>query len=142
MKTYKSKISYGLLLFIFILFFGIILSMLFTNEEIEGVFVTSGILLLTLAFIFYIFFSIKYSIDNGVIKIRCGVIFKKDLSINKIKTISKTSSLISSPAASFDRIELKYDKFNSVIISPESQRDFVDELIAINPNIVNEIKNN
>ena len=139
MKTYKSKISYGLLLFIFILFFGIILSMLFTNEEIEGVFVTSGILLLTLAFIFYIFFSIKYSIDNGVIKIRCGVIFKKDLSINKIKTISKTSSLISSPAASFDRIELKYDKFNSVIISPESQRDFVDELIAINPNIVNEL---
>jgi hypothetical protein len=42
---------------------------------------------------------------------------------------------MSSPALSLDRIEIFYNKFDSVIISPKNKADFVAELKSINPAI-------
>ncbi len=57
------------------------------------------------------------------------------MNIEKIKSITKTNNPISAPAASFDRIEINYGEFNSVIISPKDKIGFIKELIKINPNI-------
>ena len=71
--------------------------------------------------------------------IKCGFIYNKDLDIEKIISISKTNNPISAPAASLDRIELRYGEFGSVIISPKDEIAFVKDLTIINPNIDNQI---
>ncbi|WP_338358211.1 PH domain-containing protein [Yeosuana marina] len=97
------------------------------------------ILVLTAIFIIHLFFSTKYMIVDDILKIRSGFIYKKDLEIKKILSISKSSTLISSPAASFDRIEIKYGQFSSVVISPKDKISLIEELIKINPDIKNQI---
>lgn len=68
--------------------------------------------------------------------------FKKDIDIDKIKSISKTKSLLSSPAASLtDRIELKFGTYDAVIISPKEKKEFIRALVKINPNIKNNLDN-
>ncbi|GAB3937655.1 PH domain-containing protein [Mucilaginibacter myungsuensis] len=54
--------------------------------------------------------------------------------IDQIKTISKTGSILSSPALSVtERIEVTYGKFDSVIISPADRAPFIADLLKINP---------
>ena len=135
MKIYKSKISYGLLLFVFL-----ILSLSFATGLIYGkstndILVSLGIFFLTFGFVLYLFFNTEYTIFDDFLKIKCGFIYNKKLRIFNIKSISKTNSLISSPAASFDRIELRYWQFGSVIISPKDKIGFAKELLRINPTI-------
>ena len=90
------------------------------------------------------FLKTEYKIENEKLKIKCGIIFNKTIDISKIKKISKTSSLMSSPAPSFDRIELKYGKFDEIIIiiSPKDKLSFANDLTQINTEIENNIVKN
>jgi hypothetical protein len=141
MKVYKSKISYGLLAFVFVLFLSMIVLRLTTrNSQPEGIIVFVSILVFVYAFIFHLFLNTKYVISGEILKIRSGVIYKKDIDIEKIKSITKTKTLISSPAASFDRIELSYGTYDSVVISPEDKITFSEALTRINPSIDNQVR--
>ena len=102
-----------------------------------------GILIPTYAFILHMFLKTEYRIENNTLKIKCGIIFNKTIDINKIKKISQTNSLMSSPAPSFDRIELKYGKFDEIIIiSPKDKLSFANDLTQINIEIENNIVKN
>ena len=59
--------------------------------------------------------------------------------IGEMKKVSKSSNIISSPAASFDRIEIRYGKFEELIISPKHKTKFVEDLQKINPEIINNL---
>lgn len=61
----------------------------------------------------------------------------KNINIHEIKTISRTNSLIASPAPSFNRIEITYDKFDNIILSPKAKLSSAKDLTPINPNIKN-----
>ena len=138
-KIYKAKVSYGLLIFVFLVFFAPF-TILFIKEEFnEKMIITIVFLLLLFSFIFYLVFKTEYTIGNGKLKIRCGFFTYKPIEINEIKKISKTTNIISAPAPSFDRIEIKYGKFNEIIISPKDKIDFVKYLTKLNPNIKNNI---
>lgn len=94
-----------------------------------------------MAFTLHIFFSTTYRINTkNELLIKCGFLFKTVVDISKIKSIRRTRNPISSPAASLDRIELKYGKWDSVIISPKDKIKFVNELLKINPNIQSSLK--
>ncbi|WP_424271630.1 PH domain-containing protein [Eudoraea sp.] len=100
------------------------------------------ILILGFAFIIYLFLNIEYIIVERKLKIKCGFFYTKALNIDMIKSITRTNSIISAPAASLDRIELLYNdngKFDSIIISPKDKVNFTKELMKINPNIINKI---
>ncbi|MFD0989590.1 PH domain-containing protein [Mariniflexile jejuense] len=137
MKIYKSKISYGLLVFIFFIMF---LPMLFAQGKF--VFNTLGVVInvVVFSFIIHLFHNTEYVIDKEILKIKCGFFYKKQIEINKIKKITKTNTLMSSPAASFDRIEIYYNKFESVVVSPKDKQAFTERLIELNPNIDNRIE--
>jgi hypothetical protein len=62
-------------------------------------------------------------------------IVNEKIDIEKIRKIEKTSSILSSPALSMDRIAVKYNKFDEIYISPKEKQLFVDELLLINPTI-------
>lgn len=139
MKIYKSKIEYGFLVAMFLLCVLPIWRMIINEEPLKYIVLKGGIMLLTLCFIFYLLFSIKYWIDGNTLKIRNSFIYKKDIDVFEIKSISKSKSLISSPAAAFDRIEINYRKYDSVLVSPKEKQLFIKELMAINPGIENKL---
>lgn len=47
----------------------------------------------------------------------------------------ETKSPLSSPATSLDRLEIMYNKNESIIISPKDRTGFINELKTINPGI-------
>jgi hypothetical protein len=137
---YYSKISYTLLIVILIVFFGPLIPNIidegFSNNMIMitlGLFVIYGLIL-------HMFFNTTYTIDQKMLHIRCGFFRYKPINIMNMKKISKSSSIVSSPAASFDRIEITYDKFDELIISPKHKLKFIADLQKINPNLINTLK--
>jgi hypothetical protein len=139
---YRSKVSFGLLIFIFLIFFAPVVFDLVYNELDKVVLVVLVLLLITYAFILHMFFQTLYIIEDGQLKIRMGFFSFKPITINDIKEISKTNSILSSPAASLDRIEIKYGKLGSVIISPKDKLSFAKELVQLNPEIKNNLQKN
>jgi hypothetical protein len=138
-KKYPSKVSYGLLIFIFLVFYGPLIPDLI-NGDLSGKMIgLIGFISLIFAFVLHFFFGTYYIIENNKLKIKCGIFSYKPIEIDKIKEVSKTKNIISSPAPSFDRIEIKYGKFDEIIISPKDKLNFVNDLAIMNPNIKNNI---
>ena len=133
-KVYKSKIGFELvipiLLVVIFSFYNIIV-----EQKISGIL----ILIFILAFISYIFLSIKYTIIDKNLNIKGGFLVNENIDIAKINKIEKSFNILASPAASLDRIEIKYGNGNSILISPKHKSEFISDLKKINPNI--EIKN-
>ena len=76
-----------------------------------------------------------YTICEGYLHIRCGILYRLTLPISKITEITHRSSLLSSPALSAKRIGLRYGKKRLVFVSPKNQDDFISSLKEINPDI-------
>ena len=133
-KVYKSKIGFELVIPILLVaifsFYNIIV-----EQKISGIL----ILIFVLAFISYIFLSIKYTIIDKNLNIKGGFLVNENIDIAKINKIEKSFNILASPAASLDRIESKYGNGNSILISPKHKSEFISDLKKINPNI--EIKN-
>ena len=138
-KKYSSKVSYGLLAFIFLVFFGSLVPNIILGELNAKMIGLIGLLTLIFAFILHLFFNTQYTIDNKKLKIKCGIFSYDHIDIEKIKEISKTNSIRTSPAPSFDRIEIKYGKYKEIIISPKDKKSFVNDLKKVNSNIKNNI---
>lgn len=135
LKKYPSKVSYGLLVFIFLIFFGS-LAFSFIGEELNRkMIVALAFLILVYIFILHLFLKTEYIIDEKQLKIKCGFFSFQPIDIHTIKEVSRTKNLMSSPAPSFDRIEIKYGKFDTILISPKDRFHFVKDLMEINPNI-------
>ena len=140
MKKYKSKFGFEILILITIIWGAIIMFMVFENEPLEAMLSVSGIFLLVYGLCLYLSFSTEYTIfETGILTIRSGVFYNKEFDIDKIKSIAKTNNFVSSPAPSFDRIELTYKKFDVIIISPKDKIGFAQELKKINPRIENKL---
>jgi hypothetical protein len=129
-KVYKSKISSGLLIFIYSII-GIDAGVMIILKN----WIAILILLLLSLFVIHIFRNTWYKIDGNLLHIRSGFIYNKTIEIGHIRRISSTRSFFSAPALSLDRLEILYNKFDSVVISPEHPEEFVSELKIINPNI-------
>lgn len=130
MKRYPSKISYGLLIFVLaVIGYSIVISISHANWT--GI----GISLLTLIFVFYVFFSVYYVIEGNNLVIRVGILFKWKIEISTIKIIAESNSWISAPAASLDRLKISYNNHHNIVVSPKDKEGFIRELIRINPGI-------
>lgn len=131
MKIYKSKISIGLTAFLLILFTFIGYEMF--SESFN--FLAVIFFIVPILFCIYVFISIKYTITDSNLNIKAGFLVNWDIDIATIQKISETNNIMSSPAASLDRLEIIYNKYNSIIISPQRKKQFISDLLAINPNI-------
>ena len=132
-RIFYSKVSKGLLGFTLFL---ILIPVLLIDKSLEAV----GFLLLlifpVLVFVIHVFLYTHYTITkHGMLEIRSGLYQFKPIDIQSIKFISPTRSLISSPASSLDRLEIKYAKFSSVLVSPKDKSAFIDSLLHVNKNI-------
>ncbi|QDO95462.1 hypothetical protein FNB79_16290 [Formosa sediminum] len=141
MKTYKSKFGYKLMLFLTLLFGSMLVFMIYKNEPLEAILSVGGIFLAIYLFVLYINFSTIYTItDAGVLIVKSGFVYNQRFDIQKIKSVRKTTNIMSSPAPSLDRLELTYGKFDIIVISPKNKIDFARELKKINPRIKNDLE--
>jgi len=137
---YYSKVSYTLLIIVLIVFFGPLVPNYISNGFNNNMCLMTLVLIILFGLILHMFFNTNYKIQNEKLFIKCGFFKYRPINIEDIKKVSKSSNIISSPAASFDRIEIKYGKFDEIIISPKNKIKFVEELQKINPNIINNLK--
>ncbi len=125
MKTYRSKIDWWLILLILGIFGYPIVEGVLTNQY--GLSIT---MISILMIMFWMFSKIKYVIEGTMLKV-----WWVKIDIHTIKRIYKTNNPLSSPALSLDRIAIVYNKYDEVLISPKLKKEFVDELLKINPTI-------
>ena len=138
-KKYSSKVSYGLLTVVFIVFFSPLILNLIKSGINLNLTLISLFLIIIFGLITHMFLKTEYTIEDQKLKIKCGFFTYKPIEINEIREITKSSNIISSPAASFDRIEIKYGKFEELIISPKNKFEFAQYLTNLNPKIKNNI---
>jgi hypothetical protein len=129
MKKYKSKIGLELTIPLAIIF-GSMLCAGILSKNLNMILIA----LVITAFICHMFSTTEYIIDKESLRIKCGFFINTVVDINSIRKISESYNILSSPAASLDRLEIIHDK-ESVLISPKDKKDFIDALKAINPNI-------
>lgn len=81
-------------------------------------------------------FRTVYVVNDSKLRVWVGVIPYGKKEIGQIKSVHRTSSLISSPALSIDRLAITFVNGDRLIISPKDREEFVASLLAVNPQIV------
>ena len=130
-KKFPSKIGYLILIPISLIL--VVPIVLVANDTLSWppIFVP----LIGSAFFLHIFLTTYYVIEGGNLKIRSGFIYRLDVEISTIRKINESNSILSSPATSLDRLEIIFNKYDSVLISPKEKAAFIKMLLEINPNI-------
>lgn len=132
MKTiYRSGISWGLVALIALVLLPVYALMIYLS-----VWIGLALLVILTAFIVDTLVNIRYIIDHKTLRVQSGLFDKRQFDIDRITEIARTTSLESAPAASMDRIQLRLEKRQRLILSPRQRQAFIDHLLRINPRIV------
>jgi hypothetical protein len=105
---------------------------IFNGEYFSALFCTALVLLIVAPMILNTNYTIN---EDNTLRVKCGFFVNLLIDINQIRKIEFTRSVLSSPALSLDRIEIFYNKFDSVIVSPENKLEFIAQLTGLNPAI-------
>jgi hypothetical protein len=102
----------------------------------NGEYIALTVMLVVIGAIFLpAFFDTWYAVSNASLQVKCGLFYNKIIEIAAIKKIEDTRTLLSAPALSLNRLEIFYNKFDSIIISPENKAEFIRLLKDYNPSI-------
>ena len=130
-KTFKSKVDLLLLVpTVTVLIVAAIF--VIVNRIIVG----EIILALLVSFLIYVYFNTLYELTgDNKLKIKSGFFFHQEIYIKSIKKVMPTKSHTASPALSFDRLEIRYNRYGRVVVSPDRPSEFIRELKEVNPRI-------
>ena len=131
MLIYKSKIGIGIVIFI-ALILGLSSYLMIKDRVWIGLIIN----VLVAVFIAYIFLQTYYTIDKGILRVKCAFLINKSFEISRVTEVRETNNPISAPATSLDRLEIVFDNYESVIISPKQKNDFILQLRKLNPKII------
>lgn len=128
---YRSEIGMGMVSVLVLVYIACSLLMLLDDSW-------PGLLVITplFAFVGYTFATTYYIIEGEVLKVRSGLFYNKTFNIKAFRKIVKTNSAINAPAASLNRLELFYNGYDSVVISPKDREAFITHIKNINPGVV------
>lgn len=130
-KMYKSKMSKGLIISLVLLFLYVVYQVI---TEPVGFWIILICLIFVVVF-FYNILSLRYTIENKKLIVTTKIFYHKSIDIKSIRKIEETNTIISAPANSFDRLEIIYNKFDNLVVSPENKQRFIEDLLAIHPEI-------
>ena len=131
MKTYRTRISVGLVAFIVVVLLVCCL---------PGILGDAGWRLLisvcvTCVPVFFLIYSIKYTIDGTTLRVTVLGIFNDEYDLMLLESVVPTRTILSAPASSLKRIRLDFTDGQAAVISPRNQEDFLAELRKINPKV-------
>jgi hypothetical protein len=130
-QTFRSKIGLEI-----VIPMGGILAAVLVLMLVQGAWQGVLIIVIVLAFAVHLFVTTYYVIDGDKLRVKCGFLINTTIDINSITKIVSTKSILSAPAISFDRLEVFYNKYDSVVISPGDKEDFIENLKQVNEGIV------
>ena len=130
MEKYKSKIDLWLIIILTLVFGGIVIFSVIKKEWIGFI-----IAIIPTIFIWNMFRSTYYIVTEEELIIRCGIFYKLVIKITDIRKISESNELISSPALSIDRLEILYNRFDTILISPKKKYEFLQSIETLKPDI-------
>lgn len=129
-RTYRSKIGAELVVPV-----SLVLGTVSYAMAYHRIWPGLALMFLIAAFIAHMLLTTYYQVKGSVLKIRCGFFFDRTVPIDAIREVKETRDPSSAPAASLDRLILRYDRFDSVVISPKEKEAFIQHLLNINPGI-------
>jgi hypothetical protein len=129
-KTYKSEIGPELAISLSGLLLIAIILVIWKGSW-------GGVVVVTIvaAFILHLFSTACYQIIGDQVRIKSGLLFDKTIPIGSITKIIETRNALSSPALSLNRLLLKYNRFDYILISPEDRPHFIADLLIVSQNI-------
>lgn len=134
-KVFKSKIDRQFVVPIAVIIGGTFIWLLYMHAW-AGVMVVSA----TGAFVLHMFATTYYTISGDTLRIKSGFLINTVVDIGSISKITATRNMLSSPALSLDRLEIFYNKYDSIMVSPHDKAGFVEQLRNINPGITLDVK--
>lgn len=133
--VFKSKSGPGIIMFLCIT-----IGALSIFYVMQGMWFALIINISVAAFILHLFLTTKYTFRGNELHIRCGFFFNKTVPIAAIRKITETRNPISAPATSLDRLEILYNRFDSVLVSPADKAGFIQRLLRVNSGIAVALK--
>ena len=135
-KIYKSEIDYKIYNFVMLITLLSIAPVFFVAEFSATLYIVLGLVAGSLLLTHTVFHGIRYAInpENRTLSVKIGFFKHGTYDIMEIKSIKKTNTWLSSPAASMDRIAIKI-KFSPLVISPQNRMEFINDLLSLNPEI-------
>ncbi len=132
-KVFRSRISVLLLGFTLAIFIPCTIPMI-KHMIIPGLFIMGGSFL----FIVILFTGMRYIISGDKLFVKIGNIPCGSVKITNIISVERSYNPLSSPAASLKRLGISLGgkaKFPYMLISPVREKEFIEELKMLNPNI-------
>ena len=108
----------------------------YLNEDVKSIVFIQAICWLCIAFLLWTFFFTHYIIKDGYIFYRSGPINGK-IEINQIQEIIVGEKFIGllKPATGNNGLVIKYNRWDEIYISPNTNEKFVAELLKLNGSI-------
>ncbi len=88
-----------------------------------------------LPFILWVYWGTKYRLTETHLLVRSGP-FSRKILLDSITEVEPVRSLQSCPALSRNRFLIRYDRFATVMISPEDRACFLKELAVRAPHLI------
>lgn len=130
-KRFKSKIDLHILLPLLLILLAGEFCTIFYNI-ISGA-IAIGIVT---AFVIYMCMETKYELtSDDKLKIKSGFLFRQEIYIKSIKKVRPIKDRRTSSALSSDRLEIQYNRYGRVLVSPSHKSEFIRELKEVNPRI-------
>jgi membrane protein YdbS with pleckstrin-like domain len=86
-------------------------------------------------FVLHMYRTTTYTIRDGVLIIRSGFLYRKEIPVSTINRIRPSRNPISSPAFSLNRLEICHGDGDYVLISPKQKEKFIQDIVQINPHL-------
>ena len=133
-KVFRSRVSI-LLTTLTLAIYTLVSIPVIQNMSQVGIFVLGG----TLFLLIFLFTGMRYIISGNKLYIKIWFIRTLSVNITDILWVRRSYNPLSSAAASLKRLRIslnKNAKYPFILISPAREQQFLEELKAINPNIV------
>lgn len=112
---------------------------LINNFINEGVGVGNSIFFIEIMIaliLFYISSNVEYELGSKMLKYNCGS-SNEEIKINSITSISQVKFKYSGsrPALALNGLLIKYNKYDELYISPDTNEQFINKILEYNKNI-------
>src|SRR4051812_45065776 len=119
-KTFKSKVD-----FLVLVPASILLITAGVYVIVNKIVIGEIAIALLVTFLIYVYFNTLYEVTgDNKLKIKSGFLFHREIYIKSIKKVKPTKNHVASPALSFDRLEIRYNRYGRVIVSPDKPTEF------------------
>lgn len=120
--------------------FGFAFYMIFKHASLRDLIILSSIATVVILFVGIIWFRTGYFLSKDYLIVKIGPVTHSKIRISNITKISRSNSILSSPANSLKRLAIRSGRRVLVLISPKDEKTFIKSIIEMNSKISIDLK--